>query len=60
MSVSGFAVMNNHLHLLLRIDPEVAQAWSDSGKASISTELTGVFMRLGRSTQIWQVQSDYP
>ena len=29
VAVGGFSVMNNHLHLLLRIDPEVAQAWSD-------------------------------
>ena len=36
VAVGGFSVMNNHLHLLLRLDPEVAQAWSDSGKASIS------------------------
>ena len=28
-AVGGFSVMNNHLHLLLRLDPEVAQAWSD-------------------------------
>jgi hypothetical protein len=29
VAVGGFSVMNNHLHLLLRLDPEVAQAWSD-------------------------------
>src|SRR5271166_4555669 len=29
MSVGGFSVLDNHLHLLLRLDPEVAQAWSD-------------------------------
>ena len=29
VAVGGFAVMNNHLHLLLRLDPEVARAWSD-------------------------------
>ncbi len=29
VSVGGFSVMNNHLHLLLRLDPEVAHAWSD-------------------------------
>ena len=29
VSVGGFSVMDNHLHLLLRIDPEVAQNWSD-------------------------------
>ena len=29
VSVGGFSVMNNYLHLLLRLDPEVARAWSD-------------------------------
>jgi Transposase IS200 like len=31
VAVGGFSVMNNHPHLLLRLDPEVARAWSDSG-----------------------------
>ncbi|MFN8739793.1 MAG: transposase [Pirellula sp.] len=30
VSVGGFSLMDNHLHLLLRIDPEVASNWSDS------------------------------
>ena len=29
VAVGGFAVMTNHLHLLLRLDPEVAKCWSD-------------------------------
>jgi hypothetical protein len=29
VTVGGFSVMDNHLHVLLRIDPEVAEAWSD-------------------------------
>ena len=28
VSVAGFSVMDNHLHLLLRIEPETANAWS--------------------------------
>ena len=28
LSVCGFAVMDNHLHLLLRIDPELEKEWS--------------------------------
>ncbi len=56
VSVGGFSVMDNHLHLLLRLDPEVAQPWSDSGKASISAELAGIFERLGCSSQSWQIQ----
>ena len=27
VSVGGFSLMDNHLHLLLRIDPEVASGW---------------------------------
>jgi hypothetical protein len=29
VAVGGFSVMENHLHVLLRLDPDLAQAWSD-------------------------------
>ena len=29
VSVGGFSLMDNHLHLLLRLDPDVASGWSD-------------------------------
>jgi hypothetical protein len=29
IAVGGFSVMNNHIHLLLRIDPAVRDGWSD-------------------------------
>ena len=29
VAVGGFSVMDNHLHLLLRLDPDVAAEWSD-------------------------------
>jgi len=29
VGVAGFTVMDNHLHVLLRLDPEVASGWSD-------------------------------
>jgi hypothetical protein len=29
VGVGGFSVMDNHLHLLVRLDPGVAQGWSD-------------------------------
>src|SRR6266478_30917 len=29
LSVGGFAVLDNHLHLLVRLDPDAAQGWSD-------------------------------
>jgi hypothetical protein len=29
VAVGGFSALDNHLHLLLRLDPEVATGWSD-------------------------------
>ena len=29
VSVAGFTMMDNHLHLLVRLDPNTATAWSD-------------------------------
>ena len=29
VAVGGFSVMDNHLHVLVRLDPDVAEAWSD-------------------------------
>src|SRR5271166_353830 len=29
VAVGGFAVLDNHLHVLVRLDPEVGQGWSD-------------------------------
>ena len=29
IAVGGFSVLDNHLHLLLRLDQEVAKGWSD-------------------------------
>ena len=29
ISVCGFSVMDNHLHVLVRLDPDVAKQWSD-------------------------------
>jgi hypothetical protein len=29
ISVAGFSVMDNHLHVLVRLDPQVAAGWSD-------------------------------
>jgi REP element-mobilizing transposase RayT len=33
-SVYSFAVMSNHVHVVVRIDPEAAQAWSDKEVAT--------------------------
>ncbi len=29
VSVAGFAILDSHLHLLVRLDPDVAGSWSD-------------------------------
>ncbi len=29
VAVAGFAILDNHLHLLVRLDPDVARRWSD-------------------------------
>ena len=29
ISVAGFSILDNHLHVLARLDPEVAKTWSD-------------------------------
>jgi REP element-mobilizing transposase RayT len=29
ISIGGFSVLDNHLHLLVRLDPALAQAWTD-------------------------------
>ena len=29
VAVGGFSVLDNHLHLLVRLDPDVAKSWSD-------------------------------
>src|SRR5271165_5389820 len=31
VAVAGFAILDNHLHLLVRLDPDVARGWSDEG-----------------------------
>ena len=28
ISVAGFAILDNHLHMLVRLDPDVAKRWS--------------------------------
>jgi REP element-mobilizing transposase RayT len=30
VSVGGFSVMDNHMHLLVRLDPDTAKTWSDA------------------------------
>ena len=36
VSLYALAVMSNHTHLVLRVDPAAAQAWSDDEVASVS------------------------
>ena len=30
ITVAGFAVLDNHMHLLVRLDPDIATAWADN------------------------------
>ena len=32
VAVGGFAVLDNHLHVLVRLDPDVGKGWSDEQK----------------------------
>ena len=34
VAVGGFSVLDNHLHVLVRLDPEVVQGWSDGGRGA--------------------------
>src|SRR5689334_10397498 len=34
VAVGGFAVMDNHVHLLVRLDPDLAWGWLDDGITS--------------------------
>lgn len=39
ISVGGFSNLDNHLHLLLRVDPDIARDWSDHEVATRWLEL---------------------
>ena len=43
VAVAGLAILDNHLHLLVRLDPEVAQGWSDRSSA----DTIPIFSELG-------------
>ena len=56
--VGGFSMMENHLHVLLRLDPEVGQAWSDSvyidlNPVAAEVAQTPETMRIRRSSSGW-------
>jgi hypothetical protein len=44
VSVAGFSVMDNHLHVLLRLDPDLVGGWSDED----------VVRRWGRHRPAWK------
>jgi hypothetical protein len=35
VGIGGFSVMDNHLHLLLTLDPDVAQSWFLGGQEEV-------------------------
>ena len=58
--------MDNHLHVLVRLDPEAAARWRDEidftgrvfreGKAAISREVAEIFQRIGTNADSWQMR----
>ncbi len=53
ISVAGFSVMDNHLHVLARLDPQVAAGWSDEEVVRRWGRLfphVARFQRLGRGS----------
>ena len=40
VEIAGFAVMSNHLHLILRLRPDVVQAWTDQEVATRAARLS--------------------
>ena len=66
IAVGGFSVMDNHLHVLVRLDPEAAARWRDEidftgrvfreGKAAISREVAEIFQRIGTNADSWQMR----
>jgi hypothetical protein len=56
IAVSGFSVMDSHRHVLVRLDPDVANGWSDMieelslGSDLLLVDYTGRLFRTGKTT----------
>ena len=58
IAVGGFSVMDNHLHVLVRLDPEVAAGWSGAGwarypsgpRARVAWSMRSAGTRMSRSS----------
>jgi hypothetical protein len=54
VSVGGFSVIDNHLHVgQLPAPDDYTVRTSSNGKAAISTELSGIVERLGNDAERW-------
>ncbi len=56
VSVGGFSVMDNHLHLLVRLDPEATNGWSDE---EVARRWGRLFPPRDKSRQTLPVSNDW-
>ncbi len=56
MAVTGFAVLDNHLHVLVRLDPDVAKGWSDE---DVVRRWGHLFPPQDRARQVAPVSEDW-
>jgi hypothetical protein len=62
ISVGGFSVLDNHLHVLVRLDPERVTSWSDEdvvqrwGRLFPVRDRTGQTLPLSRQWIAWRLQ----
>jgi hypothetical protein len=56
LSVGGFSVLDNHMQVLLRLDPDVAQGWSD---AEVVRRWRWLFPPRDKSRQQVRVSNDW-
>ena len=59
ISVCGFAVMDNHLHVLVRLDPEAANDWSDQEVVRRWSRVYPPKTRKGQEIEINQTWIDH-
>ncbi len=57
ISVAGFTVLDNHLHVLVRLDPDVAAGWSD-GMWCIGEVCSRPAITCGNRSRSWTSGSD--
>src|SRR5208282_944794 len=56
VAVAGFAILDNHLHLLVGFDPDVAQGWSDE---DVVRRWGGLFPPRDKARQVAPVSDEW-